>query len=314
MTRTHEARRAGVSTQLRAEAADRPSGLLELQPFATPPRHGAATLRAATEMSTHDTDPQRSSLFAGSGDKTEPGPPPETAGTAPEGETDAQLAAALLADLAKAPLPTDGVRETEGHSAAAVALAAHRPPRATDDGALEPAVLLNTTDPLPRPAPMLIGVPVPPIGLQESKGLEVRRSAVQYSTVPSARVHRRQTAAIVIVVAVAALAAAAIVAFVPSGATLPPEPAALTTPPAVSIAALAPGLPASVTAATAARPAAAISATPAPVVASGQTPAVPATARAPAIAATASAPRPASSAPHAPRSPSGSFEEPDRNF
>ncbi len=267
-------------------------------------------------MRTQDTDPRRSSLVAGTGDTTEPGPPPEGSGTLPDGETDAQRAASLLADLAKAPLPTEGVRETEGHTAAAIALPAHRPPRAMKNGGVEPAVLVNVTEPLPRSGPMRVDVPVPPSVWPETKGLAGRRSAVQHSTVPSARVHRRQTAAIVIVIAVAALAAAALAALVPRE----PSPTPSGGGPAVQATSAAP--PSAPSAPPATAPATAPAPAPPPATATATVaaappaqPSAPSPARAPATgSATASTPHPAGSAPRAPRSPSGGFEEPDRNF
>jgi hypothetical protein len=257
-------------------------------------------------MSTHDTDPQRSSLLAGLADTTEPGPPPEATGTDPSNSgADSRLAASLLADLAKAPLPTEGVRETEGHSAAAVAIGAHRPPRPTDDGTIEPAVLLNTTEPLPVPIVIVAG----PGAAQGPGG---RRSVQQYSTVPSARTHRRQTVAVGIVIAIAVLAAGLVVALVPREQTPPP----IATPSATAVAPTpAPIVMTASAAAIVAMPVASVTPRATAVAAAATQVPTASTMRAPATVPTPSvAPRAPASAPRIPHSSSGGFEEPARNF
>jgi hypothetical protein len=89
-----------------------------------------------SSVATHDTDPQT----------TEPGSPPDEA-------QDAENAAALIGNLAKAPLPAEDVRETEGHVAAAYAGAPHRPPRPTDKTVENAAVFVNATVPMSPPTP-----------------------------------------------------------------------------------------------------------------------------------------------------------------
>jgi hypothetical protein len=98
-------------------------------------------------MATDDTKPEGQAEVTLEG-TTEPGSEPSP--TATQEEIDPT---SLLANLAPAPLPTEGVQETAGHMAAAVAVAAHRPPKATETRDDEPAVVLNTTQPLPVALP-----------------------------------------------------------------------------------------------------------------------------------------------------------------
>jgi hypothetical protein len=108
-------------------------------------------------MATNDTDPQRIPPSEEDASSTDPGAPPDAA---------ADVAAGLLADLAKTSVPTEEVSETEGHAAAAYALAAHRPPRANDKTVENPAVFVNATVPLPQPpssARVKLGPPAPSV-------------------------------------------------------------------------------------------------------------------------------------------------------
>lgn len=154
-------------------------------------------------MATHDTDPQTSPPVAPDDGTTAPGPPPEV--------TDEDVdAAALIAGLGGAPLPERGVRETSGHMAAAVAVAAHAPRRAHGLDREEAAVVLNTTEPLPRAIPM-----VEPLGPSaegstpsnlEADPVIARPHARIYTTAPSARVAARRRSVVVATLAVAATA------------------------------------------------------------------------------------------------------------
>lgn len=80
------------------------------------------------------------------GEATDPGSPPShVEETSPD---DGEVAASLLRDLAAAPLPVDGVRDTHGHSAAAFAVGAHKPPRRHATPTPSPAIVLSTTQPM----------------------------------------------------------------------------------------------------------------------------------------------------------------------
>ena len=148
-------------------------------------------------MAAHDTDP----------DSTLPSRPAETANE--EGSVES-----LLADLSRAPMPVDGVRQTDGHMAASAAVAPHSPPRATESTMASdvPAVVLNTTQPLPF---VLAGVSprgAPPRGASGAHDtildspVQRPRAMNSQTTTPSARVRgtRRTWLASVALVAVAA--------------------------------------------------------------------------------------------------------------
>jgi len=126
-------------------------------------------------MTSHDTDP----------DNTIPSPPEGSSG----GEGGERAVESLLADLARAPLPVEGVSETSGQMAAAVAIGPHRPPRATEgtDLARDPAVVLNTTEPLAAAVPAL----PPPQTNDTTRDIEPPRpyrAAAVHTTTPSKRV------------------------------------------------------------------------------------------------------------------------------
>jgi hypothetical protein len=109
-------------------------------------------------MATNDTDPQAPPPFdtdASSTDPTDPGNPPDAA---------ADVAASLLADLARGSLPRTDVRETEGHVAAAYAARPHHPPRANEKTVENAAVLVNATVPLARPSASASGSAAAPAG------------------------------------------------------------------------------------------------------------------------------------------------------
>lgn len=133
-------------------------------------------------MATHDTDP----------DDTLPSAPADS------GRGDAAVES-LLADLAHAPLPVDGVSQTDGHMAASVAVAAHRPPRATEaaDARDAPAVVVNTTQPMgaavaaPSPGSTITArMPVAHDTVRDTVEDRPRRAA--NTTTPSARVRSAQ--------------------------------------------------------------------------------------------------------------------------
>lgn len=238
-------------------------------------------------MATHDTDPQRASKA----------PVPEGEATTEPGDAAADdgssaFAASLLADLAKAPLPAADVRETEGHAAAAYAVAPHRPPRAHDKTIENAAVVVaTTTDPIPAPA---LGRDEPTVSA--SRG---------FTTVPSARSRSKRR---VVVASVAGAIAAGALALAVVGLAKPDAPDATTPPPPPSA---SPSLTAS----------------PPPPPSSFPPPAsapVPATSpSAPAIVTAAPAARPAAKPPTTSRPaattsprprPSATFAEPDRTF
>ena len=158
-------------------------------------------------MSTHDTDPHAAPSIKEA----------DTERRDREGvDEGSAIAASLLADLARAPLPAPQVSETSGHAAASYAAPAHKPPRAIDTTLEDPAVIVNATAPLPVP---------------RGPSLPLRGDALAV-TVASTRVQRRRRVLLASVIATsAALAAALVVGFGPrasdtSGASRLPGPAA----------------------------------------------------------------------------------------
>lgn len=240
-------------------------------------------------MATHDTDPQRAHAAFPSTDDgaTQPG-------GAPTDEGSSAIAESLLADLARAPLPTDNVRETEGHAAAAYAVAPHRPPRANEKTIETAAVVVATTEPGDRPLP-----------LAEETTVPVGTRLVE--TTPSARTRssrRILVASIGGAVAAAAIAVAIVVFGSPPPAPTPAPTAAAPTTPA-SIDALPAPSPAP-----ASSPSTTVSGTAsASVTASATTTGSPRT-----TAKTAPAPRPTPPSSARPPRPSGTFAEPDRSL
>jgi len=150
-------------------------------------------------MATHDTDPLTSPPPIGDDDgATAPGSPPEV--------TDEDVdAAALIAGLGGAPLPEQGVRETAGHVAAAMAVSAHAPRRAHELRS-EAAVVLNTTEPLPRAIARdeARAATVDPAAMPVRPAL--RAAPRIHTTAPSARVAARRRSVVIATLAVAALA------------------------------------------------------------------------------------------------------------
>ncbi len=140
-------------------------------------------------MAAHDTDPEN----------TLPNAPDGAAGE------DASVES-LLADLARAPLPVEGVNSTDGHMAASVAVAAHRPPRAMRvtaaavDAHDMPAVVVNTTQPMGAPARAEAASPIAGVTTRMPLARDTvvdapedrTRGAASYTTTPSARVRSTQ--------------------------------------------------------------------------------------------------------------------------
>jgi hypothetical protein len=111
-------------------------------------------------MSSKDTDPQWLPPVSKPGEIT----------TEPGAEA-SRMAEDLLASLAKAPLPEEGVAETQGHDAASFVAGPHAPPARARDDTLEdqPAVVVNQTQPFGRPvtpAPVPLGTPPPGFAIE----------------------------------------------------------------------------------------------------------------------------------------------------
>lgn len=139
-------------------------------------------------MATHDTEPQWPPPEHAEGRDPDAAPAPAT-----HEAPDASYVRELLADVVRAPLPKDGVATTNGENAAAYDVAPHLPPRATVQEASEPAVILNTTQPM---AARPLGAEAEP-ALTNGCGKEpvfARRPALQFDTEPSAR--KRQSRAL----------------------------------------------------------------------------------------------------------------------
>jgi hypothetical protein len=147
----------------------------------------------------HDTEPES--------EKTQPDP------QSGEGRT-ARDARALLEGVSDA-AAADGVRETNGHTAAAYAVPAHKPPKAHETGTFPDAVVINATAPLAAPLP-LAGPPqaTPPPGaavpaaasgpLRSERDIKTfvnprpRSGDAANITVPSMRVKRARSTAIIV--------------------------------------------------------------------------------------------------------------------
>ena len=105
---------------------------------------------------TNDTDPQREQPIHDDVSRTEPD----------SASANAANAASLLAGLSGDAQPTQDVAETEGHVAAAYAVAPHRPPRPNEKTVENPGVFINATVPLPQPPSsghVKLGPPAPPV-------------------------------------------------------------------------------------------------------------------------------------------------------
>lgn len=147
-------------------------------------------------MKSDDTEPGAPAL---GGDATDPGSPPGHVEETPRGDRD--VAASLLRDLAGAPLPVDGVRDTHGHSAAAFTLGAHKPPRRHATPTPTPAVVLSTTQPM-------AAAHVPDDAPDQEAGLRRERPNRSATTVPRANARpRRPGGASGVLAAVAAFVA-----------------------------------------------------------------------------------------------------------
>lgn len=230
-------------------------------------------------MATHDTDPKNDTIVS---------PPDEDRTTmdpaSPDEDGSSAFAESLLADLAKAPLPAQDVRETEGHAAAAYAVPPHRPPRANEKTIENAAVVVNTTQPLPDAEPT------------------VRGGALLVSTTPSARAQQQQRR--VLYASLGGAVAAAMIALV---AVLLVRPRAEAAAPATASA--APSTPSAVAVPSVATAPATASAAPDPPARTTSARATSSASKPPAKASPRpSSTRPASTKPHGPRPP---HEDPD---
>lgn len=182
-------------------------------------------------MATNDTDPQRTEPFADDASRTEPGAPPPDAG--------GDVAASLLADLAKAPLPEE-VAETEGHVAAAYAAAPHRPPRANDKTVENPAVFINATVPLPPPPSsgrQKLGPPAPSVVSMNAAPTVPGGPRLFDTTEPGERTRNQTRVILASIAGVVVAALIAIVILVVSSPARPPSAVVASpssTPPALS--------------------------------------------------------------------------------
>ncbi len=254
-------------------------------------------------MATHDTDPHRAQPPFPSHDEARTDP-----GDATTDEGSSAIAESLLADLARAPLPADNVRETEGHNAAAYAVAPHRPPRANDKTIETAAVVVETTtEPLPVPLPATQETTVP-------------GGARLVATVPSERARSSRRIVLASIGGAVVAAAIAILVVVLGG---PEAGSSASTPSSAATAAPPPPAP-SPSAATSASPdpspSPSIAATTPPATATTATAASSMTASSTTTAAPRASAKPAGTArPSPPPSarpprPPGNFAEPDRSF
>lgn len=249
-------------------------------------------------MASHDTDPHRAEPRLASDDETRTDPADATTD-----EGSSAFAQSLLADLARAPLPADNVRETEGHAAAAYAVAPHRPPRANEKTIETAAVVIETTEPVPRPLPAAQETTVP--------------GARLVATTPSARAKSSRRVVFASIGGAAVAAAIAIGVVVLGGPSHPaaaPAPATTASSPA-SVTAPAdppPASPATNSTASTGDPAPAASPSAAASVSTSSMIATPAAPRP--TAKPAPSARPSAPAPARPAKPSGNFAEPDRSF
>jgi hypothetical protein len=255
-------------------------------------------------MATNDTDPQRDQPFHDDTSRTEPGGPPP-----PHPPDAASNAASLLAGLAESAQPTQDVRETEGHVAAAYAAAPHRPPRPNEKTVENPGVFINATVPLAAPPPssgrVKLGPPAPPVvsmkGDPTVLGGARLVEAIQNQTDPGERARNQLRVYFAAIggVVVAGLIAIAVMIVMRPPANPAPSPSPPASAPTVS--------------------SAAPSIDEADPVATASSPASPTASPAPSAAPTVTAkptgharPRGSSSLPSS--RPSGTFAEPDRHL